>query len=239
MHNIITIFKKELRAYFNSPIAYIFLIVYLTVSNWLFFGRFFMEGQAVLRPFFALLPWIFLIMIPSLTMRLWADEKRSGGIELLMTLPLKDYEAVLGKFVSALAMLGITLVLTLPTAFTVIALGDVDGGEVVGGYLGALLLGGTIIAFGAFMSSLTRNQIVAFLLTIVFSFILLIIGADYTLAPFSGFFASVLNFASFLPHYEALTTGLIDGGDVVYFLGCIFLFLFLNTKVLESRQYRG
>lgn len=239
MTNIINIFKKELRSYFASPIAYIFLVVFLIVSQWLFFRAFFLNGQVTMRPFFNLVPWIFLIVLPALTMRLWADERKGGGMELLLTLPLRDYEPVIGKFKAAFFMLIITLILTLPLTLTVSALGNVDGGEVIGGYLGALLLGGTIIAFGAFMSSITKNQIVAFLLSVAFSFIFLIIGQDYVLTPFSGFLAGVLNFVSFLPHYQTLGTGLIDLGDVMYFIGMIFFFLFLNTKVLESRQYKG
>lgn len=239
MANIIAIFKKELRGYFNSPIAYIFLVVFLVVSNWLFFRSFFLNGQVTLRPFFNLLPWIFLIILPALTMRLWADEKKGGGMELLLTLPIREFEAVVGKFKAACSLLCITLLLTVPTAITAAALGNIDGGEIIGGYLGAYLLGATIIALGAFLSSLTKNQIVAFLLTVTFSFIFLIIGQDYVLTPFSGVLASVLNFAGLLPHYQTLASGLIDGGDVVYFLGSIFFFLFLNTKVLEARQYRG
>ena len=239
MHNIIAIFKKELRSYFNSPIAYIFLVVFLVIANWLFFGSFFLNGQVTLRPFFSLIPWIFLIILPALTMRLWSDEKKGGGMELLLTLPIRDSEAVFGKFKAACAILCITLLLTAPTALTVAFLGNIDGGEIIGGYIGSYLLGCSIIALGAFMSSITKNQIVAFLLSVALSFIFLIIGQDYTLAPFSGLIASILNFVSFLPHYQTLSGGLISGGDVVYFIGMIFFFLFLNTKVLESRQYRG
>ncbi len=239
MHNILAIFKKELRSYFNSPIAYIFLVIFLVIANWLFFGSFFLNGQVTLRPFFSLMPWIFLIILPALTMRLWADEKKGGGMELLLTLPIRDHEAVFGKYKAASFMLFLTLLLTAPTALTVAFLGNIDGGEIIGGYVGAYFLGATIIAFGAFLSSITKNQIVAFLLSVAFSFIFLIIGQDYTLAPFSGLIASVLNFVSFLPHYQTLSGGLIQGGDVVYFIGMIFFFLFLNIKVLESRQYRG
>lgn len=239
MNNILTIFKKELRSYFNSPIAYIFLVVFLVVMNWLFFSRFFLIGQVSLRGFFGLIPWMFLILLPALTMRVWAEEKKSGSFELLMTLPIRDYEAVVGKFLGVLGFLVISLLLTLPTTITVIALGDVDGGEIIGGYLASLLMGVELIAFGCFISSLTRNQIVAFLITLVAFFVFIIIGADYVLAPFGGIFAQALNFLSVSAHYDVLLRGLIDLGDVMYFIGFSGLWLFLNVKVLQSRHYKG
>lgn len=239
MSNVLTIFKKELRAYFNSPIAYIFLIVFLVVSNWLFFSRFFLIGQVSMRSYFGLLPWLFLILLPALAMRLWAEEKRSGSMELLFTLPIRDWEAVLGKFIGVACFLIITLILTLPTTFTVTGLGNADIGEIFGGYLAAFLGGVMLLSFGSFMSSLTKNQIVAFLLTTVFSFILIIMGLDYVLTPFSGWLAQGLNFLSFSSHYDVLARGLIDFGDVIYFIAFTFFWLFLNVKVLQSRYYKG
>ena len=239
MSNIIAIFKKEFRSYFNSPIAYIFLVVFLIVVNWFFFSRFFLIDQVSMESFFSILPWIFLIILPSLSMRLWAEEKKSGTLELLMTLPIKDYEAVLGKFFAVLSFLGITLSLTLPSTLTVIALGNPDGGEIAGSYLGAILFGGALLALGSFLSCLTKNQIVAFLVTAVCSFILLILGMDYVLVPVGGTAAAVLNFVSISSHYNVMTRGLIDSGDLVYFAGFIFFFLFLNVKVLQSRYYKG
>jgi len=239
MVNIITIAKKELRAYFNSPIAYIFLVVFLVVINWMFFSRFFLVGQVSLRDYFAFIPWLFLILLPALSMRLWAEEKRSGSLELLLTLPIRDTEAVVGKFLGVTSFLLITVLLTLPTAITVISLGDADPGEIVGGYIATVLSGMMLLAFGAFISSLTRNQIVAFLLSVVFSFILMLLGLDYVSAPFSGVMAEVLNFFSMSPHFSVLSRGLLDFSDVVYFLGFTFFWLFLNVKVLQSRYYKG
>lgn len=239
MYNILTIFKKEFRSYFNSPIAYIFLVVFLIVTNWLFFARFFLAGQVSLRSFFMLLPWMFLIVLPAIAMRLWSEEKRQGSIELLLTLPLKDVEVVLGKFFAVLAFVFVALCLTLPTTFTVIALGEADYGEIISGYAGSFLLGASLLALGAFISSLTRNQIVAFLLTLVFSFIAIVISEDYVLLPVGGLFADVLNFFSLSSHYNVLSRGIVDAGDIVYFLGFIFFFLFLNTKVLQARYYKG
>jgi len=239
MKNILIIFKKEIRSYFNSAIAYIFLVVFLVVVNWLFFSRFFLIGQVSMRSFFSFLPWFFLILLPALSMRVWSEERKSGSIELLMTLPVRDSEVVIGKFLGVVCFLIVTLILTLPTAFTVIMLGNADGGAILGGYLASFLLGSAILALGAFISALTKNQIVAFLLTAIFAFVFIILGQDYILAPFSGFLANVLNFLSLSSHFQVISRGLIDLADVVYFLGFIFFFLFLNIKVLESRYYKG
>jgi ABC-2 type transport system permease protein len=172
-------------------------------------------------------------------MRLWAEEKKSGTMELLMTLPINDYEAVIGKFLAVLTFLAITLGLTLPTSLTVVSLGNPDAGEIFGSYLGAILFGGALLAIGSFLSSLTKNQIVAFLVTVVCSFVLMVLGMDYVLVPVGGLVATVLNFVSISAHYNSLTRGLIDIGDLVYFIGFIFFFLFLNVKVLQSRYYKG
>ena len=239
MFNILIIFKKELRSYFNSPIAYIFLVIFLVVSNWLFFSRFFLVGEVSMRSFFGVLPWLFLILLPALSMRLWSEEKRSGSLELLLTLPIRDFEAVLGKFLGVLSFLIISLVLTLPTVITVISLGNADSGEIIGGYLASLLFGVAVLSFGSFMSSITRNQIVAFLLTAVFTFVFIIMGQDYVLAPLSGFLAQILNFLSLSSHFNVISRGLIDLGDAAYFVGFAFFWLFLNVKVLQARYYKG
>ena len=238
MSNILTLFKKELRSYFNSPIAYIFIIVFLVITNWMFFGRFFLVGEVTMRPFFDVLPWIFLILLPALSMRVWAEEKRSGSMELLLTLPIQDWQAVAGKFLAVVTFLLFALLLTLSTTLTVFALGEADGGEIISGYVGAVLFGGAALAFGSFLSSLTKNQIVAFLITAVGLFAFIIIGQDYVLIPVSGIFASIVHFLSLSSHYNVIARGLLDMGDIVYLLGFIFFFLFLNTKVLQSRYYK-
>jgi ABC-2 type transport system permease protein len=192
-----------------------------------------------MRSFFSLRPWIFVIVLSALAMRLWAEERKEGSIELLLTLPITDSAPVVGKYLAALGFLIITLLLTVPTAITVASLGNIDNGEIIGGYLGALLLGGAILALGSFISSLTRNQIVAFLLTVVFSFIAIIISQDYVLAPVGGIVAEAINFVSLSSHYNVLISGLVSAGDIAYFLGWIFFFLFLTIKVLQSRYYKG
>ena len=233
------IFKKEFRNYFNSPIAYIFIGVFLVVSNWLFWQRFFLIGQAQVRSFFGLVPWLFLFLIPALAMRLWSEEKRQNTVELLFTLPIRDWEVVAAKFLAGMAFLMVALGLTLPLVFTVARLGAVDSGTIIGGYLGAILLGGIYLSLGEFISALTKNQIVSFLLTVVFLFVLLILGQDYVLVPFSGSLSSFVNFLSTTGHYNNLIKGVLDIRDLIYFISFIGYFLFLNVKVLESRFYKG
>ena len=175
------IFRRELKSYFNSPVAYIVILAFLGVTHWLFFRTFFLDNQSTLRPFFSLLPWIFLFLGPAITMRAWAEEKKLGTIEVLMTFPVREREAVLGKFLAAFLFLVITLGLTISLPLTVMFIGYPDPGPILGGYLGACLLGGTYLAIGLFASSLTENQIVAFILAIVLGFALLVIGEDVVL----------------------------------------------------------
>jgi len=150
MKNIVNIFWKEFRSYFSSPIAYIFIISFLGVTNWLFFRTFFLANQSSLRPFFSLLPWVFLFLAPAITMRSWAEEKKLGTIEILMTLPIKEYEVVIAKFLSTFVFLIVTLFLTFPLPLTVMVLGNPDPGPIWGGYVGAFLLGGAYLAIGLF-----------------------------------------------------------------------------------------
>ena len=174
LNRIHPIFKREFVSYFNSPIAYIFVAIFLIVTNWLFFQRFFLVGQINMRDWFALLPWVFLLLAPALTMRSWAEEKKSGTIEFLLTLPIRDIEVVLAKFFSSLAFLALTLLLSLSVPITLAFLGDLDGGVIFAGYVGALLLGAMYISIGLFISSLTSNQIVAFLLSLAALFVFFI-----------------------------------------------------------------
>ena len=174
LKTIWALFKKELMSYFNSPIAYIFIAVFLVVGNWLFFYSFFVSQQASMRNYFNLLPWIFLFLSPALTMRLWSEEKRSGTIEFLLTLPITDWQAVLGKFLGSLAFLTISLLFTLTIPITIMSLGNVDLGPIIGGYLGSILMGAVYLSLGGFISSLTKNQIIAFIGAVVIAFIFFI-----------------------------------------------------------------
>lgn len=225
-------------SYFNSPIAYIFIAVFLIVGNWLFFSSFFLIGQASMRSYFALLPWMFLFLSPSLTMRLWAEEKKSGTIEFLLTLPITDWQVVLAKFFSALAFMFITLILTFTMPITLAFLGNVDFGPIIGGYLGALFLGGAYLALGLFISSLTKNQIIAFVLGLVVCFFAFIIGADFVLAGAPGFAMPVMKFLGLGSHFYNIAKGVIDSKDIIYYCSFIFIFLWLNVKMIEGRGWK-
>ena len=233
-----TIFQKEFKSYFNSPIAYIFIITFLLFSGWLFFRTFFLIGQAHLRPLFGILPWLFLILAPAVTMRAWAEEKKLGTMEVLMTLPLRDYEAVLGKFLANFVFIIITLLLTFPLVATTYVLGEPDTGAIVGGYLGACLMGGAYLAIGLFVSSLTKNQIVAFIIGIVTCFALLIVGEDIVLMSAPSVVVPLFTYLGLGAHFESVSRGVIDSRDLIYYLSVIGFFLFLNTLALESRKWK-
>ncbi|KPJ58063.1 MAG: ABC transporter [Deltaproteobacteria bacterium DG_8] len=238
MRNILTIFQKEFKSYFNSPIAYIFIITFLLFSSWLFFRTFFLIGQAQLRALFGILPWIFFILAPAITMRAWAEEKKLGTMEVLMTLPLKDYEAVIGKFLASFIFVIIALFLTFPLPLTIYILGNPDTGTIIGGYLGACLMGGAYLAIGLFISSLTKNQIVAFIISIVTCFALLIIGEDIVLMSTPSIVIPIFTYLGLGAHFESISRGVIDSRDLIYYFSVIGFFLFLNTLAIESRKWK-
>lgn len=232
------LFKKELMAYFNSPIAYIFIGVFLVVGNWLFFKDFFLYGQANMRPYFGLLPWIFLFMSPAVTMRLWAEEKKSGTIEFLLTLPVTDWQVVIAKFLSSLFFMFVALLTSFTLPLTVASLGNMDWGPVIGGYIGALFLAGAYLSLGLFISSTTKNQIIAFLLSLVVSFAAFIVGADFVLYGAPNFLVPVMEFVGLGSHFYNISKGIIDSRDIIYYSSFIFLFLWLNARVIESRSWK-
>jgi ABC-2 type transport system permease protein len=235
---ILTLFKKELMSYFNSPIAYIFIAVFLVAGNWLFFQNFFIYQQATMREYFGLLPWIFLFLSPAVTMRLWAEEKKSGTIEFLLTLPVTVTQATLAKFFGALIFILIALLLTLSIPISVSFLGKMDTGPLLGGYLGSLFLAGAYLSLGLFMSSLTRNQIVAFVLGLVACFAVFIIGSDFVLVSAPTTFAPLLSYLALGTHFNNIARGVIDSKDIVYYLSFIFLFLWLGVKVIEKKAWK-
>lgn len=238
MRTIWTLFKKELMSYFNSPIAYIFIGVFLVVGNWLFFKSFFLIGEASMRGFFDLLPWMFLFLAPALTMRLWAEEKKQGTIEFLLTLPVTDWQVVLAKFFGALTFMIVTLFLTITLPITIAYLGNVDFGPVIGGYLGAIFLGGAYLSLGLFISSLTKNQIIAFILGLVASFAAFMIGADFILIGAPKFMVPVMSFLGLGNHFYNISKGVIDSKDVIYYGSFIFFFLWMNTRIIEARGWK-
>ena len=238
MRNILTIFQKEFKSYFNSPIAYIFIITFLLFSSWLFFRTFFLIGQAHMRPLFGILPWLFLILAPAITMRSWAEEKKMGTMEVLMTLPLNVHEIVIGKFLASFIFLIIAVFLTFPLILTIYFLGKPDDGTIIGGYLGACLMGGAYLAIGLFISSLTQNQIVAFIVSIVICFAFLIIGEDIVLMSTPAILSPVFTYLGLGAHFESISRGVIDSRDLLYYFSVIGFFLFLNTLAIESRKWK-
>lgn len=246
MLNSYRVFRKELGTYFNSPQAYIFLVVFLVVSPALFFNLamdgFFKSRVARMDGFFAYLPWLFLFFCPAITMRIWSEEKRSGTEELLMTMPVRDWEAVLGKYLSAVFLLFCALVLTTPLVYVVHHFADrsspVDFGPIICGYIGAFLMGSSILAIGCWASSLTVNQIVAFILTCVITFGLIVVGlprlADVLPTSVYGFVSEF----GLMTHFVSMYRGVLDAKDLVYYLALIVFFLFLNVRTVESRKWR-
>ena len=243
MRNALTVFKREFKSYFDSPVAYVFLTAFLALVGFLTFGvaRFYEARQADLTAFFFWHPWVYLLLIPAATMGTWADERRNGTIEQLLTLPLTVWEALAGKFLAAWAFIGIALALTFPVALTAGYLGSPDWGTVVCGYLGSLLLAGAASAIGVFASSLSRSSVVGFVISLVMVFILLIIGFD----PVTGAIAAWgvpmglvdgLAGCSLLTHFEALRRGVVDLADVGYYLGVIVFFLAAAKTVTDGRR---
>lgn len=233
----LAIYTKELRGYFYSLTAYLFIVVFLTVATWLYFNTLFLAGQTSLRNFFTLLPWFFLFLIPALSMRLWAEEKRQGTAELLLTMPLPEWQTVLAKFSAAWTFLALVLAFSLPVPLSLSRLGDLDWGPVLGGYLGALLLGAAALSLGGYFSALTGNQIAAFLLTVVGLFGLMLIGLPVVLAG-AGKLSQAFYTLSTLTHFENLNRGVIDLRDVAYFLSLTGLCLYLNYYTLIRRHWR-
>jgi ABC-2 type transport system permease protein len=238
MSNVMTIAGKEFRSYFTSTIAYIFMVVFLVLTALLFFElqKFFVIGQATLRDFFGLVPIIFLFFVPAISMRMWAEERKLGTLETLMTLPVRDWEVVIGKFLASFFFLLITLALTFPLPVTVAALGHPDPGAMIGGYLGLILLGATYLAIGLWVSSLTENQIVAFIISAVACLILFIIGVDIFLTAVPKWLVPFLKGIALGSRFNSIERGVIDLRDVIYYFSIIGFFLFLNVRSVEARR---
>ena len=237
MDNIIAIFKKEFKSYFISPIAYVFITVYLAVSNFLFFQSFFLINQADMRGYFQLLPWIFLFFVPAITMRSWSEEKKVRTLELLLTWPVSDIQVVAGKFLAAFGFLLVVILFSLTIPITIIFIGKPDIGPMVGGYVGALLMGGAYIAIGMWVSSFTENQIIAFILGVVATFVLFIVGNPFFTMAAPQVFIPVLDYLGLANHFDSIERGVIDSRDIIYYCSVIGFFLFLNVQSLASRKW--
>jgi ABC-2 type transport system permease protein len=208
------------------------------VGNWLFFKDFFKFGQTTMRGYFGLLPWILLFIIPAVTMRLWSEEKRSGTIEFLLTLPVTNWQVVLAKFLGALAFIFLTILLSLTIPFSLSFIGDLDWGPVIGGYLGALFLASAYISIGLLISSLTKNQIIAFIISLAACFIVFIIGEDFILVDLNNFLAPVFRFLGLGAHFKNIAKGIIDIKDLIYYISVSFIFVYINAKVIEARNWK-
>ena len=240
MRQICPIFKREFLAYFRSPVAYVFLVAFLVISVGLAFsrfGRFFDSGVASLEIYFLFFPWLFIFFAPAVGMRLWAEEKRSGSMELLFTLPVTVLEAVLAKFLAAWAFLSLAIVLSVPMAFTVGFLGDPDWGVMITTYLGAILMAGGYLGVCALTSALTKNQVISFVLSFTACLVLVFLGlsgfSDMLQAVVPVSVADAISNFSFMTHFMAFTKGIIDPKDVMFFVSLMGFTLFLNVVVLE------
>jgi ABC-2 type transport system permease protein len=242
MRNVGIIMRRELASYFATPLAYIFIFIFLLVANAFTFyiGGFYERGQADLDSFFGFHPWLYLFLIPALCMKLWAEERNSGTIELLMTQPVTLWEAVLGKYLAAWVFTALAVSLTFPLWITVNYLGSPDNGAILAAYIGSLLLAGGFLAVGSCMSALTRNQVVAFILGVVVCFIFLVAGLQMVLDVFRSWAPQALVDAiaslSFLTHFESIQKGVIDIRDLLYFGMLIALFLWATSIAIELRK---
>ncbi len=234
MNKTLIVFRRELAGYFATPVAYVFIVIFLFLNGIFTFhlGDFYERGQADLQPFFTWHPWLYLFLVPALGMRLWAEERRSGTIEFLMTLPVSVVHAVLGKFLAVWAFTAIGLALTFPVWITVNYLGNPDNGVIAAGYFGSLLLAGASLAIAACLSALTRNQVIAFVVAVVVCFLFTISGLPLVVNFFSGWapqaLVDTIASFSFLVNFTDMTRGVIDLRHVVYFVSLIVLWLFAN-----------
>jgi len=242
MSSFWAVFKRELKSYFATPLAYVFLVIFLFFAGYLTFNKqgFFEARQADMQPFFINLPLLFIFMVPATAMRLWAEERKVGSIELLFTLPITITQAIVGKFLAAWTFLGIALALTFPMVFTVAYLGDPDGGLIAAGYVGSFLMAGTFLAIGCFFSALTKNQVIAFVLSVVACAILVFAGMPSTLNYLSTFLpaglVSAVESMSLQEHFNSLQRGVVRFKDLAYFVVLIVGWVAACTVVLDERK---
>ena len=242
MKTLGVIFRREWQAYFATPIALIFLTVFLILCGFFTFrlGNFYETGQADLRPFFVWHAWLYLFIVPAISMRLWAEERRSGSIELLLTLPVSLFEAMLGKFLAAWCFIGLALILTFPIVLTVNFLGDPDMGVILAGYLASFLMAGAFLAIGCCVSALTSNQVVSFVIATAICFLLILLGfdpvVDLLLKAFPRGFVEQLINLSFPYHFESIQRGVVNLSDVVYFVSVIAFSLLAGIIIIDRKK---
>ncbi|HRR32892.1 MAG TPA: ABC transporter permease subunit [Kiritimatiellia bacterium] len=238
-----SIFRREFKSYFDSPVAYVFLVAFLVLVGFLTFGvtMFYERRQANLTPFFFWHPWVYLLLVPAATMGLWAEERRTGTIELLLTLPVTLVETLVGKFLAAWAFIGIALALTFPIVLTTTWLGDPDMGGIFCGYLGSLLLSGACVAIGVFASALSRSQVIGFVIALAICLFLLIIGFDPVINAVSGWgvpsgIVNAVASCSLMQHFDAMRRGVIDFYDIGYYVGVMVFMLAAAHVVTDNRK---
>jgi ABC-2 type transport system permease protein len=242
MNAVGTIFKRELASYFETPVAYVYIVIFLLLAGTFTFylGDFYERGQADLQPFFTYHPWLYLFLVPAVGMRLWAEERKSGTIEMLLTLPLTMWQAVVGKFLAAWAFIGIALLLTFPIWITVNYLGAPDNGVILASYIGSFLMAGAFLAIGSCLSACTRSQVVAFILTAVVCFVFLLAGFPLVLNFFSAWapqgVVDAVASLSFLTHFASINRGVIDFRDLTYFLITIAFWLYASAVVIDLKK---
>jgi ABC-2 type transport system permease protein len=242
MRTIWSIAKRELSAYFTSPVAYVFIVIFLLLAGFFTFmvGKFFDRGTADLLPFFIWHPWLYLFLVPAVGMRLWAEERRLGTIELLFTMPVTPWQAILGKFLASWIFLGIALLLTFPLVITVAYLGQPDYGKIFSGYFGSFMMAGAFLAITSFTSALTRNQVVSFVLAVVFCLFLILAGWPPITDVVSGwapaFVVDTLANLGVMTHFESLERGVVDSRDLLFFGSLILFFLFSTSVSLRAQR---
>jgi len=242
MNGFWAVCKRELKGYFATPVAYVFLVVFLFFAGYLTFnkGRFFEVRQADMRAFFSFIPLLFVFMVPCTAMRLWSEERKSGSIELLLTLPISITQAVIGKFVAAWIFLGIALLLTFPMPLTVAYLGDPDVGMILTGYIGSFLMAGGFLAIGSFFSALSKNQVISFILAVVACGVLVYAGMPSTINYLAGYLpgglVNAIEHFSFQSHFDSMNRGVLELTDITYFLGLIIGWLGANSIILAERK---
>ncbi|HEX6320482.1 MAG TPA: ABC transporter permease [Burkholderiales bacterium] len=242
MRAIRTIVKRELASYFNSPVAYVFLVIFLLMTGFFTFtaGNFFERGEASLAAFFGWHPWVYLVLVPAVGMRLWAEERRSGTMELLLTMPVAPWQAILAKFLASWLFLALALALTFPAVLTVNLLGEPDNGVIAAGYLGSLLLAGAYLAITSMTSAMTRNQVVAFILAVVLCLFLILAGfnpvTDLMVRWASPAVVDTIAAFSVVTHFDGFQRGVIDSRDLIFFLSIIGFALFATGVIIRGHR---
>ncbi|HEX9397751.1 MAG TPA: ABC transporter permease [Burkholderiales bacterium] len=242
MRNIRTIAKRELASYFSSPVAYVFLVIFLLLAGFFTFtaGSFFERGEASLAAFFGWHPWLYLVLVPAVGMRLWAEERRSGTLELLLTMPVAPWEAIVAKFLASWLFLAVALALTFPAIVTVNVLGEPDNGMIFAGYLGSLFLAGAYLAISCMTSAMTRNQVVAFILSVVLCLFLILAGfnpvTDLMVRWASPALVDTVAAFSVVTHFDNFQRGVIDLRDLAYFLSVIGFALFATGVIIRNHR---